>query len=120
MSKILRSVNRGYQKLKLAESKALTNFGLRVFTHNRKLKDVAIKKDIAYGPSKNQKFDIIYPTKYKNQKLPVVFYTHGGSWCGGDKYGYTMFCQYLSKMFLPFAHIEMVYPMNSILSQKTL
>ncbi len=97
MSKIFKSVNRGYQKLKLAENKALTSFGLRVFTHNRKLKDVLIKKDVAYGTSKLQKFDLIYPTNFKNQKLPVVFYVHGGSWCGGDKYGYTMFCQHLAK-----------------------
>ena len=97
MSKILKSVNRSYHKLKLAENKALTSFGLRVFTHNRKLKDVLIKKDVAYGTSKLQKFDIIYPTNFKNQKLPVVFYVHGGSWCGGDKYGYTMFCQRLAK-----------------------
>lgn len=97
MSKILRSVNRSYQKLKLAESKALTSLGLRVFTHNRKVKNVCIKKDIAYGSSKLQKFDLIYPTNFNNQKLPIVFYVHGGSWCGGDKYGYTMFNKQIAK-----------------------
>ena len=98
MSKILRSVNRSYQKLKLAESKALTDFGLRVFTHNKKMKNIILKKNISYGTSKYQKFDLMYPMNFDAQNLPIIFYVHGGSWCGGDKYGYTMFCQNLSKL----------------------
>lgn len=97
MSKVTNYVNKAIQRIKLSQNRALTNFGLRVFTHNKKFKDVTIKKDIPYGQSKLQKYDMIAPNNFLDEKIPVVFYVHGGSWCGGDKYGYTMFCKKLVK-----------------------
>jgi acetyl esterase/lipase len=97
MSKVSNYVNRAIQRIKLSQNKALTNFGLLVFTHNKNLKNICIKKDISYGTSKLQKYDLIYPNNCEDEKLPIAIYVHGGSWCGGDKYGYTMFCEKLTK-----------------------
>ena len=96
MSKITQNINKQVQKFKLAQNKNLTKLGLRVFTHYKKVKDVLVKKNICYGANKLQKFDIIFPKTEDITNLPVVFYVHGGSWCGGDKYGYTSFCKKLA------------------------
>ena len=95
--KIVKVINKQIERIKLRYSKALTSLGLKIFTHNKKIENVDIKKDIPYGTNKLQKFDIIYPQKTTRKKLPVCFYVHGGSWCGGDKYGYNNFCGNLAK-----------------------
>ena len=85
-------INKSIQRIKLAQNRGLTNFGLRLFTHNRFEKNIKVKKNIAYGKNKLQKFDIV--TQKKSDAIhPVIFYIHGGAWCGGDKYGYTMYCK---------------------------
>ncbi|MBR4124043.1 MAG: alpha/beta hydrolase fold domain-containing protein [Clostridia bacterium] len=95
--KIIKRIDKHIEKIKLSYSKMLTSVGLKIFTHNKKIPNVCIKKDIAYGTSKLQKFDLIYPVETSRKKLPVCFYVHGGSWCGGDKYGYNRFCGNLAK-----------------------
>ena len=97
MVKIIDTVNKGIQRIKLAENRALTNFGLLAVTRNRKKKDLIYKKNVSYGNAKLQKYDVIVPKIVSQNSLPVVFYVHGGSWCGGDKYGYTMYCSNLAK-----------------------
>lgn len=92
MTKLLKKVK---AKAKLALNRVITNAGLFVFTHNRKLKDIQKKKNIQYGKFSLQKYDLIAPNTAK--KLPVVFYFHGGAWSSGDKYGYTMFCSHLAQ-----------------------
>ena len=97
MAKYKKILNKGIQRLKLAQNRAITSFGLFLFTHNHKKLNVFIKKNVKYGKFRLQKFDIQVPKKQNTKKLPVVFYVHGGSWCGGDKYGYTMFCGKVAK-----------------------
>ena len=97
MTNPLKLINNNIQKIKLAQNKALTNFGLAVFTHNKKDKSIILKKNISYGINRLQKFDFIVQKDIKSDNVPVVFYVHGGSWCGGDKYGYTMFCENIAK-----------------------
>lgn len=97
MARIFEGINKRIERIKLAYSKALTSIGLRVFTHTKKLKELAIKKNVSYGKYRLQKFDVIIPKQSNKNTLPVCFYVHGGSWCGGDKYGYTNFCENISK-----------------------
>ena len=52
-------INKSIQRIKLAQNRSLTNFGLRIFTHNRFKKNIKVKKNIAYGKNRLQKFDII-------------------------------------------------------------
>src|SRR5574344_521874 len=106
MAGILKFINQKYQRLKLAYNKTLTNFGLVIFTRNKKIKDVIQKKDFAYGKSKLQKYDLILPVYPKDKNLPVLFYFHGGAWCGGDKYGYTTFCEELARQELCVVNIN--------------
>lgn len=90
-------INQRIQRFKLAQNKVLTDLGLFVFTRNRKHKDICTKKNIEYGSDNLQKYDISCQTNLNGKKLPVVFYFHGGAWCGGDKYGYTNFCEKLAQ-----------------------
>lgn len=95
MSGFIKSIKIRYQKSKLARNKAMTSLGLMIFSRNKKIKGIYTKHNIAYGTAKLQKYDIIIPQDASG-KLPIVFYIHGGAWCGGDKYGYTMFCKKLA------------------------
>ena len=97
MKSPIKFFNQKIQRIKLSQSKVVTSLGLAVFTHNKKDRDVVLKKNIAYGKNRLQKFDFICPKNPQNTALPVIFYVHGGSWCGGDKYGYTMFCEKIAK-----------------------
>lgn len=47
--------------------------------------DVRPYFDIAYGSDQLQKLDLFVPTTPKSQKMPVVFFVHGGGWRMGDK-----------------------------------
>ena len=96
MSKLYNTLNKKLQSFKLAQNKNITRLGLRAFTHYKNVKNVLVKKNISYGKNKLQKFDVIYPKVDNKNICPVVFYVHGGSWCGGDKYGYTSYCKSLS------------------------
>ena len=106
MKSPIKLINQKIQRIKLSQSKAITSLGLAVFTHNKKDGDVIFKKNIAYGKNRLQKFDLICPKNSQNTSLPVVFYVHGGSWCGGDKYGYTMFCKNIAKQGYVVANIN--------------
>ena len=44
---------------------------------------VLVKRDIAYGSDKKQKFDVYIPKQAKG--VPVIFMVHGGAWSLGDK-----------------------------------
>ena len=94
MDKIFKAINKNIRNFKIAYSKFLTSLGLKIVTRTNMRPFVALKSNIAYGKNKLQKYDIVYPTN-KSGKLPVIFYVHGGSWCGGDKYGYN---EYLSQL----------------------
>lgn len=96
MSGVLKFLNQKVQIIKLAYNKQITALGLKVFTHNKRLPNIITKKNISYGDNKLQKYDVIMP-KCTEKNLPIVFYVHGGAWCGGDKYGYTLFCEKLAK-----------------------
>ena len=89
-------VIKNFRKLKLVKSKAMTLLALKIVTRNKKDSQINIIKNVSYGKSKLQKYDIIYPITSK-QTLPIIFYVHGGSWGGGDKFGYTSFCCKLAK-----------------------
>ena len=93
----IKLINQKIQRIKLSQNKALTTLGLAVFTHNKKDTEIIFRKNIAYGKNRKQRFDLICPKNTNTEKIPIVFYVHGGSWCGGDKYGYTMFCEKLAK-----------------------
>lgn len=93
MDKVFKAINKDIRKLKIAYSKLKTSIGLKLVTRQHQKPFVKIQTDISYGKNKLQKYDLIYPTN-KTGNLPVIFYAHGGSWCGGDKYGYN---DYLSK-----------------------
>ena len=97
MSKITKKVNETVQKIKLKQNKLVTNLGLHVFSHGKKLNDVAVYKNIDYGKFKLQRFDFLAPKNTKSTTLPVIFYIHGGAWCGGDKFGYTKYCKRLAE-----------------------
>ena len=97
MAKIKEFIDEKYQGLKLAYSKGLTSLGLKLVTRNKKVKGICVQKNIEYGTDKRQKYDLIYRNYDKPTKVPLIFYVHGGSWCGGDKYGYTMYCSKFAK-----------------------
>lgn len=49
--------------------------------------NVSVKRGILYDEELKLKLDVFYPTSYKrNEKLPVLFYLHGGSWIGGYRH----------------------------------
>ena len=96
MSKITNTVNKAIQKIKLSQNRFITNVGLRVLSHGKNFKDILVHKNICYGKFKLQKFDLIAPKNIQNEKLPIVFYIHGGAWCAGDKFGYTNYCKKLA------------------------
>jgi len=86
-------------KLKLSLNKLGTNFALRVLSYQNKEHSARSTYDIFYTNKTNpkQSFDLHLPLKNRD-KFPVVFYIHGGAWAGGDKSGYTEFCQKFAKM----------------------
>jgi acetyl esterase/lipase len=45
--------------------------------------DVSIVRDVAYGPSPNQRLDVYRPADPRG--APVLFIVHGGAWVVGDK-----------------------------------
>jgi arylformamidase len=47
--------------------------------------DVRPYFDIAYGSDKLQKLDLFAPASPKTNRMPVVFFVHGGGWRMGDK-----------------------------------
>lgn len=88
-------INKGIGKMKLAFNKVATNLGLRL-TARKIDNECLIAENISYGKHKLQKYDIVWPSTTK-QKLPVVFYVHGGAWSAGDKFGYNLYCSQLAK-----------------------
>lgn len=44
---------------------------------------VKLLRDVAYGPDKQQKYDVYIPKQAAN--APVIFMVHGGGWKRGDK-----------------------------------
>jgi len=56
---------------------------------------VAVKKDIAYGPLSAEKLDLCQPTNATGQR-PGIILIHGGGWSGGDKSMYSTACSYLA------------------------
>lgn len=105
MSQVIKKIKKQYEKSKLAGNKAMTNLGLRIFSRNKNVKNIYTKKNIFYGPEKLQKYDVIFPQKAIGN-LPIVFYIHGGAWCGGDKYGYTTFCKNLAKQGYAICNVD--------------
>ncbi|MBQ8431195.1 MAG: alpha/beta hydrolase fold domain-containing protein [Clostridia bacterium] len=116
MEKLKKAIKKRYSLFKLTGNKHLTSLGLNVFTPRWKLKTVGMQKNIPYGLNKLQKFDLIVP-KEKIDHCPVVFYIHGGAWCGGDKFGYNHFCSRVAEQ--GFIVVNMNYRLMPKVGAKT-
>src|SRR5208337_3524331 len=57
--------------------------------------DLAIKRDIAYGPEQRQHLDVYYPEPAPTRP-PVVVFFYGGSWQWGAKDDYLFAAQALA------------------------
>lgn len=57
--------------------------------------NLAIHKDIPYGPDKMQRLDVYRPANYP-EPLPVIVSVHGGGWVYGDKELYRHYCMDLA------------------------
>ena len=93
MDKIVIGAKKAVNKVIYGVSKLFRNF-------NKRIRGVRKSKNIY--PIKGRKennFQVCYPVKlYKEKKLPIIFYFHGGGWMEFDKYYYSTFCKRLAKM----------------------
>ncbi|MGC4120810.1 MAG: alpha/beta hydrolase [Myxococcales bacterium] len=68
---------------------------LRLFVLGRRLPKVARQlPDLAYGPSRRQRLDVVVPEGAG--PFPVLVYVHGGAWVSGDKANFRWFSHALA------------------------
>ncbi len=55
------------------------------FQQKEPYEDVAVKRDIAYGPDDRNKLDVFTPAKADASPRPVLIFVHGGAYIAGNK-----------------------------------
>jgi acetyl esterase len=56
---------------------------------------IATRTDLAYGPTRGERFDISYPEALQGP-LPTIIWIHGGGWIAGDKVGVSNYLKILA------------------------
>ena len=74
---------------------ATLRYHLSKISYKSKEKIIA-QKDIGYGESKEQQYDVFFKEKSKNN--PLMIYVHGGGWSLGDKIYFHNFCKQYADM----------------------